>query len=108
MTLYNEMEQAIRAHQEKLSVSDDTEESDVRHAVRWVMRDTPDIFWFVHQYRFDPEGKTVSLRYQFSKERSECLRRSIDDVVNNDFQIGYKAVVATSQLAFFLTFVINL
>ena len=88
-TLYDDIEQTIRQHGVLLHVDHDAQESDIRQAVRWVMRDNPDIFWFVHQYLFDPNAKTVSFRYQFSKERSELIQKSIDDVVEHDFQIGY-------------------
>ena len=89
MNLYSNIEQAIRQHEDTIRVDDNAMESDVRHAIRWVMRDNPDIFWFVHQYHFDQERKTISFRYQFSKERSELIQKSIENVVENDFQIEY-------------------
>ena len=89
MNLYNHVEQAIRLHEEIIHVDDNVQESDVRHAIRWVMRDNPDIFWFVHQYHYDKTKKTIFFRYQFSIERSELIQKSIDDVVKNDFQIGH-------------------
>ena len=89
MNLYELIELAIRLHDEMLPVGDGVNESDIRHAVRWVMRDNPDIFWFVHQYRLEPGGRKVSFRYQFSQEKSRLLQKSIDDVVKNDFQIEY-------------------
>ena len=53
MNLYGSREKSIREHEESLNVTNEVTESDVRHAIRWVMRDNPDIFWFVHQYRFE-------------------------------------------------------
>ena len=95
-TLYIQVEQTIRQHGEKLHIDDDITEADVRHAIRWVMRDNPDIFWFVHQYQFDKGNGTVSLKYRCSPERCAIIQKSIDDVVENDFQIDY--VCSLSQL----------
>ena len=83
MNLYKLIELAIRLHDEMLPVGDGVNESDIRRAVRWVMRDNPDIFWFVHQFRLEPGGRKVSFRYQFSQEKSRLLQKSIDDVVKN-------------------------
>ena len=88
-SLYRQIEQAIRQHKEKLHVEKDVTEVEVRYAIRWVMRDNPDIFWFVHQYHFDKDNGIVSLRYRCSSERCAIIQKSIDDVVENDFQIGY-------------------
>ena len=89
MNLYESIEKSIREHEESLHVSSEVRESDVRYAIRWVMRDNPDIFWFVHQYHFDEKSGKITLRYQFSKERSNLIQKSIDDVVQNDFQIDH-------------------
>ena len=95
-TLYKRTEQAIRQHKEILLVENNITESDVRHAIRWVMRDNPDIFWFVHQYHFDKDNGIVSLRYRCSPRRCTIIQESIDDVVVNDFKIAY--VRTLSQL----------
>ena len=87
--LYRQVERTIRQHEEYLNVGNSVTESEVRHAIRWVMRDNPDIFWFVHQYHFDKDNGIVSLRYRCSPERSAIIQESIDDVVDNDFQINY-------------------
>ena len=89
MNLYDNIEQAIRQHVESIHIADDVKESDVRHAIRWVMRDYPDIFWFVHQYHFDKDNGIVSFRYRYFPERCAIIQESIDDVVMNDFQIDY-------------------
>lgn len=96
MELYNTIEQAIRQHDEYLSLRNDVTESDIRHAIRWVMRDNPDIFWFVHQYHFDKDHGVVSFRYRCSPERRAIIQESIHDVVNNDFQINH--VLTLSQI----------
>lgn len=87
--LYSQVEQTIRQYEERLVVGNSVTESDVRHAIRWVMRDNPDIFWFVHQYHFDKENGILSLRYRCSPERSTIIQESINDVVEKDFQIKY-------------------
>lgn len=89
MKLYNEIELAIRQHKETLYVGDAVQEQDVRHAIRWVMRDNPDIFWYVHQYRFDKDNGLVLFNYRCSLERSAIIQKSINDVVDNDFHIGF-------------------
>ena len=96
MEIYEQIEHAIRQHEEYLNVGNSVTESDVRHAIRWVMRDNPDIFWFVHQYHFDKDNGIVSLRYRCSPERSAIIQESIDDVVVNDFKIAH--VRTLSQL----------
>lgn len=89
MKLYNIIEQTLRQHIEYLNVGNDVSEEDVCYAIRWVMRDNPDIFWFVHQYHFDKENGRVSFRYRCSLERSAIIQESINDVVENDFLINY-------------------
>ena len=41
--LYSQVEQTIRQHKEFLNVGNSVTETEVRHAIRWVMRDNPDI-----------------------------------------------------------------
>lgn len=87
MNLHKDIEQAIRQHEEILYVDDGVREDDIRYAIRWVMRENPDIFWFVHQYHFD--NGIVSFRYRCSPERGTIIQNGIDDVVEKDFQINY-------------------
>ena len=87
--LYSQVEQTIRQHKEFLNVGNSVTETEVRHAIRWVMRDNPDIFWFVHQYHFDKDNGIVSFRYRYFPERCAIIQESFDDVVMNDFQIDY-------------------
>ena len=89
MQLNTDIELAIRNHKEIISIKDFANEEDIRNAIRWVMRDNPDIFWFAHQYTFDNEHKRLVLKYQFSKERSRLIQKSINDVIEHDFQIAY-------------------
>ena len=101
MEIYEQIEHAIRQHEEYLNVGNSVTESDVRHAIRWVMRDNPDIFWFVHQYHFDKDNGIVSLRYRCSPERSAIIQESIDDVVVNDFKIAHvRTLSQVEQVAY--------
>jgi len=101
MELYKQIERAIRQHAEYLNVGNSVTESDVRHAIRWVMRNNPDIFWFVHQYHFDKDNGIVSFRYRCSPERCAIIQESIDDVVVNDFKIAYvRTLTQLEQVAY--------
>lgn len=101
MNLYESIEKSIREHVGVLHVSNDVQESNVRHAIRWVMRNNPDIFWFVHQYHFDKDNGIVSFRYRCSPERSAAIQKSIVDVVKYDFQIDYvRTIPQIEQVAY--------
>ena len=78
-TLYKQVEQAIRQHEEYLNVGNSITESDIRHAIRWVMRDNPDIFWFVHQYHFDKDNDVVYVSY---KHLTMQTKRGVCRLVN--------------------------
>ena len=49
MNLYESIESSIRVHAETLRVTNSPQELHIRHAIRWVMRDNPDIFWWYKQ-----------------------------------------------------------
>lgn len=87
--LYRQVERTIRQHEEYLNVGNSVTETEVRHAIRWVMRDNPNIFWFVHQYHYDKDNGIVSFGYRCSPERCAIIQKSIDDVVVNDFKIDH-------------------
>jgi len=46
--IYHVIEAAIRNHVTVLPLDETVTPNDIRQAVRWVMRDNPDIFWFSH------------------------------------------------------------
>lgn len=87
-TLLNIIEQALRAHQPYVEVGSSTTENDVYVAIREVMRNNPDIFWFSHQWSYSPSEAVVHFRYTIDKERSKKIKRQIDDVVENDFKLN--------------------
>ena len=69
MKLYDKIWNSIRQIKKTLHIDSIRPESEVRHAIRWVMRDNPDIFWFAHQYHYDEANSTIHFQYTFSPER---------------------------------------
>lgn len=99
--LNSTIEKAIRNHESEVRLLTHTTEYDVYLSVRNVMRDNPDIFWYVHQYHFDKDNGIVSLRYRCSPERSSIIQKSINDVVEKDFQINYvRTLTQLEQVAY--------
>ena len=95
------IEKAIRNHESEVRLLTHTTEYDVYLSVRNVMRDNPDIFWYVHQYHFDKDNGIVSLRYRCSPKRSAIIQKSINDVVEKDFQINYvRTLTQLEQVAY--------
>ena len=88
-TFYQIIEKAIRSFDTIVYFDKGTTENDVRLAIRWVMRDNPDIFWFVHQYSFDDKNCRLELTYQYSSNKVWQINKSIDDVVEYDFNIKH-------------------
>lgn len=83
--IYHVIEAAIRNQVIIQPLDEAVTEDDIRQAIRWVMRDNPDIFWFSHQYEYYSKEAVVRFQYTFSPERVVRIRESIDDVVKNDF-----------------------
>lgn len=88
-TLFNIIEQALRAHLPFVEVDTSATDDDVYMAIRQVMRDNPDIFWFSHQWSHLQSEAIVRFRYTIDNERSEKIRKQIEDVVQNDFKLDY-------------------
>lgn len=89
MSLYNNIDQAIRKYEGIFRVDSSIQKNEIRNAIRWVMRDNPDIFWFAHQYHYDEASSTIHFQYTFSAERVKTIQQSINDVIENDFCIEY-------------------
>lgn len=83
MDLYIEIEQAIYQHKEFLRVGNNVTEEEVRHAIREILRNNPDIFWFSHQWKY--MENVVYFRYIMDEQRCRDAKIQIDDVVRNDF-----------------------
>ena len=88
-TLYSIIEQAIRSYKSSVEVARTTTEKDVYMAIRQVMRDNPDIFWFSHQWRYSRDDAKAHFRYTIDEKHNQKIRAQIDDVVQNDFKLDY-------------------
>lgn len=93
--IYNQIEKAIRNHATATIVKGESTPPYIHNAVRWIMRNNPEIFWFSHQYCFNEKTSTIFFWYSFSKERVQTIQKSIDDVIENDFCLKY--VIGLSQ-----------
>ncbi|MDR0894193.1 MAG: TIR domain-containing protein [Prevotellaceae bacterium] len=87
--IYTQIKEAICNHVVDITVERETTPNDIRDAIRWVMRDNPDIFWFACQYRFDKATSSIHFQYIFSIERIKDIQDSIDNVLENDFCFEY-------------------
>lgn len=87
MTLYQQIHLAILGHQEELTLSLATSNNDVYMAIRQVMRDNPDIFWFSHIWNYSEKEGKLRLHFTIGKERSEAVKKQIEDVILNEFRI---------------------
>ena len=87
--LYRQIEQAIRNHSDKLSLTTQgVTQHDVHKCIKLIMRDNPDIFWYSLQWLYDEKLKEIRFCYSINREMSEELRKQIDDVVIKDFHIN--------------------
>lgn len=101
MKLYDKIWNSIRQIKKTLHIDSIRPESEVRHAIRWIMRDNPDIFWFAHQYHYDEASFTIHFQYTFSPERVKTIQQIINDVIENDFCIEYvKNLSQKEQVAY--------
>lgn len=101
MKLYTNIRTSIQQIKKTLHINSTIPESEVRHAIRWIMRDNPDIFWFAHQYYYDEANSTIHFQYTFSSERVKTIQQSINDVIENDFCIEYvKKLSQQEQVAY--------
>lgn len=98
---FNNIRNGIRQLEKVLHIDNTIPESEIRNAIRWIMRDNPDIFWFAHQYHYDEASSTIHFQYTFSAERVKTIQQSINDVIENDFCIEYvKKLSQQEQVAY--------
>ena len=98
---FNNIRNGIRQLEKVLHIDNTIPESEIRNAIRWIMRDNPDIFWFAHQYHYDEASSTIHFQYTFSPERVKTIQQSINDVIKNDFCIEYvKNLSQKEQVAY--------
>lgn len=71
--MINVIEQTIRSHRPSVEVDKYITEDNVYRAIRQVMRDNPDIFWFSHQWRFSQAEAMVRFRYTIDEKHSEKI-----------------------------------
>lgn len=88
-TLYIIIEQAIRSFATFVEVPEASTEDEVYMAIRQVMRDNPNIFWFSHQWRYSRDDAKAHFRYTIDEKHSQKIRAQIDDVVQNDFKLDH-------------------
>ncbi len=101
MELYDKIEKEIRHHKGYLYIGNEMSKEEIRYAIRWVMRNNPDIFWFAHQYHYDEGSSTIHFQYTFSSERVKTIQQGINDVIENDFCIEYvKDLTLQEQVAY--------
>ena len=100
-TLYDDIYAAICSHRSDLKLNQSSKPDEIRNAIRWVMRNNPDIFWFAHQYHYDEVNSTIHFRYTFSAERVNTIQQSINNVIENDFCLEYvKKLSLQEQVAY--------
>ena len=99
--IYSDIEDYIRNQSANIKIEQSTTSDKIRNAIRWIMRNNPDIFWFAHQYHYDEANSTIHFQYTFSPERVKTIQQSIDDVIENDFCIEYvKKMNLQEQVAY--------
>ena len=99
--IYSDIEDYIRNQSANIKIERSTTSDKIRNAIRWVMRDNPDIFWFAHQYHYDEASSTIHFQYTFSPERVKTIQHSVNDVIENDFCIEYvKNLSQQEQVAY--------
>lgn len=80
---------AIKDCKSNLKLTECYSADEVLEAIRSVMRDSPELFWFAHQYNYDENKSTVCFKYIFPAEMISAIQASIKDVVDNDFCLEY-------------------
>lgn len=83
------IKEAIYNYDTQLRFSSSILERDIYYAIRFVMRENPDIFWFSYQWSYSEADNVLHLYYTFDIERCEKIKAQIDDVVEHDFKIAH-------------------
>ena len=99
--IYSDIEDYIRNQSANIKIEQSTTSDKIRNAIRWIMRNNPDIFWFAHQYHYDEASSTIHFQYTFSPERVKTIQQSINNVIENDFCTAYvKKLSLQEQVAY--------
>ena len=91
------IKEAIYNYDTQLRFSSSILERDIYYAIRFVMRENPDIFWFSYQWSYSEADNVLHLYYTFDIERCEKIKNQIADVVRNDFKISYARSLPTIE-----------
>ena len=91
------IKEAIHKHDTQLQLSSCILENEVYHAIKLVMRENPDIFWFSHQWSYSEADNILHLHYTLDIERCEKIKVQIADVVGLDFKISYARSLPTME-----------
>lgn len=83
------IKEAIYNYDTQLRFSSSILERDIYYAIRFVMHENPDIFWFSYQWSYSEADNVLHLHYTFDIERCEKIKAQIDDVVEHDFKIAH-------------------
>lgn len=99
--IYVDIEYYIRNCKTRLDLKYSPQIDEIHNAIRWIMRENPDIFWFAHQYHFDETTSSLYFQYTFSAERIKTIQQDILDVIDNDFCLEYvKTLTRQEQIAY--------
>ena len=85
--IYKIIHQTILEHVEQIELPLGTSGTDVYMAIRQVMRDNPNIFWFSHIWNYSEENRILKLHYTVNEERIEEAKKQIENVILNEFHI---------------------
>lgn len=96
------IENAIREHQTEVIIYKELSQNDVYYAIRQVMRENPDIFWFSHQWHFSELEARVKLRYTIDKKRCEKITKQIEDVIMHDFRLLYTQNLSAQEKVMYI------
>lgn len=91
------IKEAIHKHYTQLQLSSCILENEIYHAIKLVMRENPDIFWFSHQWSYSEADNILHLHYTLDIERCEKIKVQIADVVGLDFNISYARSLPTME-----------
>lgn len=77
MVNLDSIKNALYIQASSLVLPQDTKEDELYMAIRQVMRDNLDLFWFSYQWRYDLVKSTVYFHYPFAKDQKmKCITRS--------------------------------
>lgn len=99
--IYKQIYLAIKDCNSCLKLTESYSAEEVKAAIRSVMRNHPDLFWFAHQYSYDINNSTISFKYIFSTDKISEIKEAIKDVVYNDFGLEYvKTLTQLEQVVY--------